>query len=129
MSKLISGKEALIALANGGEVQHFNKKMAALGIVKDSEWGECGALCADDFLMENGIWAFRIKPRTIALNGIEVPINRKKNDKDQVVWIINTSCESWYDWVYGSDCDSDTLYWDSEAEIKQVVAALREVFK
>ena len=54
---------------------------------------------------------------------------KSKNDKDDVVWVINTSCENWYDWIYGSDCDSNTLYWETEEEIKQVVSALRSVFK
>lgn len=108
MSELISGKEALIALANGGEVQHFNKKMAALGIVKDSERGECGALCADDFLMEDGIWAFRLKPRTITLN---IEIEKPKE-------IVLCGITGAVGLVYGN-----------VAKAKEVQAALREVFK
>ena len=38
MTNLISGADALRALADGQEVQHFNKKMATLGnLVMDAE--------------------------------------------------------------------------------------------
>ena len=71
----------------------------------------------------------RLKPHTITINGIEVPCNKSKHDKDDVVWVISTACENWQDWIYGSDCDSNTLYWETEEEIKQVVEALRSIFK
>lgn len=123
MSELISGKEALIALANGGGVIYINT------CYKDRPlklWGDAKECNIEQFL--SGDWIFRLKPKTIMLNGIEVAENIKKRDKDQVVWVVNTSCENWYDWIYGSDCDSNTLYWGSEEEIKQVVAALRSIF-
>lgn len=124
MSELISGKEALIALANGEEVQYISAGMSDSGFWSDSE--KTKNFTIHDFY--SGSWAFRLKPRTITLNGIEVPCNKSKHDKDDVVWVINTVCENWYDWTYGSNCDSNTLYWKSEDEIKQVVAALRKVF-
>ena len=120
MSELISGKDALIALANGEEVQcrayeknwiNANNKHHTLSLFFDCSF------------------QFRLKPRTITINNIEVPCNKSKHDKDDVVWVINTACENWYDWIYGSDCDSNTLYWETEEEIKQVVSALRSVFK
>ena len=132
MSKLISGKEALIALANGETVEMTDSEV-------DMPWTE---ICVknNDFFgrVEPCPWMFintpehiqfRLKPRTITINGIEVPCNKSKHDKDSVVWIISTASENWYDWIYGSDCDSNTLYWETEEEIKQVVAALRSVFK
>ena len=132
MSKLISGKEALIALANGETVEMTDSEV-------DMPWTE---ICVknNDFFgrVEPCPWMFintpehiqfRLKPRTITINGIEVPCNKSKHDKDSVVWIISTASENWYDWIYGSDCDSNTLYWETEEEIKQVVAALRSVFE
>ena len=112
MTNLISGKEALIALANGEEVEYKTK---------DGEWNPIPELL--------GSMKMRIKPRTISINGIEVPCNKSKHDKDDVVWVVSTACENWYDWIYGSDCDSNTLYWETEEQIKQVVSALRSVFK
>ena len=123
MSELISGKEALIALANGDEVEwtHFSV----------GEWHKVPQKTAklQYFLDDDLGWKFRLKPRTITINGTEVPCNKSKHDKDDVVWVVNTVCENWYDWIYGSDCDSNTLYWETEDEIKQVVSALRSVFK
>ena len=125
MSELISGKEALIALANGESVQCANAVTL--------NWSDVDGDCHIDLFTtaknRNGFDSvFRLKPRTITLNGIEVPCNKSKHDKDDVVWVINTACENWYDWIYGSDCDSNTLYWEIEEEIKQVVAALGSAF-
>ena len=54
MSKLISGKEALIALANGEEVEYKTK---------DGEWNPIPELL--------GSMKMRLKPRTITINGVE----------------------------------------------------------
>ena len=117
MSKLISGKEALIALANGGEVEYYKH-----------QWMDVNRLSVRDLTSSDNMYKFRLKHRTITINGIEVPCNKSKHDKDDVVWVVSTACENWYDWIYGSDCDSNTLYWETEDEIKQVVAALGSAF-
>lgn len=119
MSELISGKEALRALADGRGVEYLygDKWLSVVG-----EQVLITTITNDKF-------KFCLKPRTITINGIEVPCNKSKHDKDDVVWVISTACENWYDWIYGSDCDSNTLYWETEEEIKQVVEALRSVFK
>ena len=122
MSELISGKEALIALANGDEVECSNS-------ITGMDWCDATGLLVKSFFDATHMWEFRLKPRIITINGIEVPRNSKRHDKEDVVWLINTSCENWYDWIYGSDCDSSTLYWKTEQEVKQVVEALRSVFK
>ena len=122
MSELISGKEVLIALANGKEVEAYVEYEANL-----HEWQNARELTVSDVL--DGGFIFRLKPRTITINGIEVPCNKSKHDKDDVVWVVSTAYENWYDWIYGSDCDSNTLYWETEEEIKQVVSALRSIFK
>lgn len=118
MSGLISGKEALIALANGESVEFFYRGV----------WDSIGEMIVIDHFVSDR-FKFRLKPRTITINGIEFPCNKSKHDKDDVVWVISTACENWYDWIYGSDCDSNTLYWETEEEIKQVVSVLRSVFK
>ena len=120
MSELISRKEALIAWYEGLEIE---VKHSSTGwfVFNDHNFGITVFKSEDH--------QFRLKPRTITVNGIEVPCNKSKHDKDDVVWVISTACENWYDWIYGSDCDSNTLYWETEEEIKQVVAALRSVFE
>ena len=122
MSELISGKAAKLAWANGENIelcykQHEGENTWFLLLSTDP----LSTFDRDDFL-------FRLKPKTITLNGIEVPCNKSKHDKDDVVWVINTVCENWYDWTYGSSCDPNTLYWKSEDEIKQVIAALKKIF-
>ena len=70
MSELISGKEALIALANGEEVQLRN--------LKDNwykEWTDYNSFKFKTwigFFIEGEFsgYEFRIKPRTITINGI-----------------------------------------------------------
>ena len=120
MSGLISSNAAKLAWANGEQLQvaHLTQKA----------W----ETLTDNYMLsvfDDDSYVFRLTPRTITINGIEVPCNKSKHDKDDVVWVINTACENWYDWIYGSDCDSNTLYWETEEEIKQVVAALRQIFR
>ena len=57
MSKLISGKEALIALANDQEVEYFDEKLG--------EWVYMDM--THHFKRD-----FRLKPRTITINGVEL---------------------------------------------------------
>lgn len=64
MSELISGKEALIALANGEDVE----------VKKANMWNSCAisrATAVEYFI--NDSYEFRIKPRTINLNNNELP--------------------------------------------------------
>ena len=70
MSELISGKEALIALANGEDVQLRN--------LKDNwykEWTDYNSFKFKTWIGffiegESSGYEFRIKPRTITINGI-----------------------------------------------------------
>ena len=66
MSELISGKEALIALANGEDVEwtHFSV----------GKWHDVPEKTAklQYFLDGDSGWKFRLKPRTVKLNGVEV---------------------------------------------------------
>ena len=121
MSELISGREAKLAWANG-------KKLQIANTIVGEDFYDMDYSNTTLNIFDLDFYKFRLKPRAITINGIEVPCNKSKNDKDDVVWVINTSCENWYDWIYGSDCDSNTLYWETEDEIKQVVAALGSAF-
>lgn len=117
--KLISGKEALIALANGEEVENFNG----------------GAWCSVDESSEVGAFLsdrkFRIKPRTITLNGIEVPAPFEPKS-GETYWCFSTQTILGYGHnVYVSE-QADRRFmtmgvWRTEEEIKQVISALRFV--
>ena len=122
MSKLISGKEALIALANGGEVEcrayeknwiNANNKHHPLSLFFD-----------DSF-------QFRLKPRTITINGIKVPVsfNGELGHK-QYAYVLNTAIPDGYGHIKFYEGNAKPLAcWICEDEIKQVVSALRSVFK
>ena len=122
MSELISKEEAKLAWANG-------KKLQIANIIVGEDFYDMDDSNTMLNIFDLDFYKFRLKPRTVTINDIEVPCNKSKHDKDDVVWVVNTACENWYDWIYGSDCDSNTLYWETEEEIKQVVSALRSVFK
>ena len=123
--KLISGKEALIALANGDEVEwtHFSV----------GEWHKVPQKTAklQYFLDDDLGWKFRLKPRTITINGIEVPAPAEDEDyHHQGIWILNSLEPKEYGYVVLDITDELPRYWwRTEEEIKQVVEALRSVFK
>ena len=122
MSEFVSGKEALIALANGEEVEiKFNNTDGWHKVNKKD------AYSFEIFLDERGT-KFRLKPRAITINGIEVPAPFKPKD-DDVFYHILPSSEKGYGWCYGGD---ETMKqfgaWRTEEEIKQVITALRKVF-
>ena len=114
----ISGKDALIALANGEELQQFiNDEW--IDLRRDISWR---SILGDNYII-------RIKPRTIAINGIEVPAPFKPKDGARV-WFICDDADLGYAKSEDYGCDIKSFYgwWRTEAEIKQVVAALRSVF-
>lgn len=118
MSELISGKEALIALANGEEVQTESNK----------QWVSVENCQVYQFLYKNCNYKFRLKPRTITLNNIEVPAPFEPKD-GEVFWHIFPTLGQGYGWCYGEDESMKQFgAWRTEDEIKQVVAALRKIF-
>jgi hypothetical protein len=119
MSELISGKDALIALANDRDVDYLDENL--------NEW-----VCMD--MAHHFKRKFRLKPRTITLNGIEVPapFEPKKGD---MYYRVNPTClkgdyyktHSFSDDPFDHSC-AEFGVWRTEEEIRQVVAALRKVF-
>ena len=120
MSELISGKEALIALANGEEVEFYHNNC----------WSWVGEMIIIKHFVDDS-FQFRIKPRTITINNIEVPVPFEPKH-GEIFWHIDVReiCSYNYKQKWS---DSDEYLqlgaWRTEEEIKQVVAALREVFK
>ena len=113
--KLISGKEALIALANDRDVEYLDENL--------NEW-----VCMD--MAHHFKRKFRLKPHTILINGIEVPAPFEPKCGD-MVWCLSELTPSGYEarTAYEpEDFFSNLGYWRTEEEIKQVVAALRQVF-
>lgn len=126
MSELISGKEAKLAWANGEDIQLCYKQHE-----EENTWflllstDPLSTFDRDDFL-------FRLKPHTILINGIEVPAPFDSKDGDEF-WILFESHYSpcGYKLVLPDNQYSELCYgaWRTEDEIKQVVSALRFVFK
>ena len=117
--KLISGKEALIALANGEEVEFFYRDV----------WDSIGEMIVIDHFMSDK-FKFRLKPSTITINGIEVPAPFEPKSGD-MVWCLNELSEKGCEARSAYDSDDFTAhiaYWRTEEEIKKVVVALRQVF-
>lgn len=123
MSELISGKEAKLAWANGKKLQTAN------------------AIVGEDFydiddsnttlnIFDLDFYKFRLKPRTITINGIEVPAPfEPKDGEDCRCYYISTTFKHGFDWYHSTHHESNKIAWRTEEEIKQVVAALRFVFK
>ena len=128
MNELISGKEALIALANGEEVHYRNGN--GIWCVVENHMDLSNFL---DDSIHNWV-SFRLKPRTITINGIEVPAPFETKDGDKFYY-LSSEDECGYDYKsfvdgYSSFDGNKTQFgaWRTEADIKQVVAALRSVF-
>lgn len=109
MSELISGKEALIALANGEEVEWRHPEL---------DWfkaPQCNMRTQDFF---SGVYQFRLKPRTVTINGIEVP----KPDYIQH-GRVGSECSGWY-----IDIGGTYFLYKNRKDYDAVVAALRSIF-
>ena len=122
MSELISGKEALIALANGEEVEFYHNNC----------WSWVGEMIIIKHFVDD-VFEFRLKPRTITINGIEVPAPFEPNSVDHF-YFISPYQQCGYELKKWVSDDAAKLYscfgaWRTEEEIKQVVSALRSVFK
>ena len=116
--KLISGKEALIALANDRDVEYLDENL--------NEW-----VCID--MAHYFKRKFRLKPRTITINGIEVPACGENYKEGEEVYVLDDCCDErgYIEYsVSGHNFEGllPKLWWRTEEEIKQVVTALRQVF-
>ena len=124
--KLISGKEALIALANGQEVEvrHPYDKWYEGWESLNSSGGKFFLL----YLLDETIgYKFRLKPRTTTINGIEVPAPFKPKNSESA-WVVDSATPLGYRNIFHHGCGVHFMCWRTEEEIKQVVAALRQVF-
>ncbi|QVR66742.1 hypothetical protein [Acinetobacter sp. BHS4] len=76
---------------------------------------------------------FRIKPKTILINGVEVPAPFRP-EAGEKYWWINQNIKLGYEWDT-NDAEQtdfnriDMGVWRTEEQIKQVVAALKDVFE
>ena len=133
--KLISGEEALTRVTEGIVQCKCDEDSVAdrWTTITDHFWDQYNL---GVFLNENTTWKFRLKPRTIAINGIEVPAPfEPKNGED--FYYLDCTSDNYGGWAKTSwrNVESDSFKnntvfgaWRTEGEVKQVVAALRQVF-
>ena len=122
MSELISGKEAKLAWANG-------KKLQIANTIVGEDFYNMDDSNTTLNIFDLDFYQFRLKPRTITLNNIEVPAPFEPKEGDDV-WCISDDhgCGyCYYEWHKNHSVQLGA--WRTEEEIKQVVAALRSVFK
>ena len=115
---MITGKEAKQAWANGESVQI-----------------ECAGEFFDiadhrEFLnvFDDPANKFRLKPRTITINGVEVPSPFEPKVGEKYWFIADYVSSGYSDTKEGTGINSSIGKWKTEEEIRQVVAALRQVF-
>lgn len=130
MSELISGKEAWIAKSENKDVEWRLHGIDWSELTKS----EFMAWDTSRFLGETK-YKFRLKPKTIMLNGIEIPApNSHKPSDGYSVWWLDDSARFKQGYhgsenFIGDDDDSWAFgWWDSKHKIEQVVAALRSIF-
>ncbi|MEG1089823.1 MAG: hypothetical protein RSE38_00775 [Acinetobacter sp.] len=121
MSELISGKEAFDKAYDGELVEYLVIGCSNWCDFNKEDWGVSD--------LKSGNYKFRLKPRTITLNNIEIPAPFEPKEGDKY-WHIDTD----FDGGYGvkenlSESSMQLGAWRTEEEIKQVVSALRSVFK
>ena len=122
MSELISREEAKLAWANG-------KKLQIANTIVGEDFYDMDDSNTTLNIFDLDFYKFRLKPRTITLNNIEIPAPFEPKDGDEV-WHIFPTLEKGYGWCHENG-DQMTQFgaWRTEEEIKQVVSALRSVFK
>ena len=126
MSELISREDAKLAWANG-------KKLQIANTIVGEDFYDINDSNTTLNIFDLDFYQFRLKPRTITINNIEVPAPFEPKEGDGF-WHVSTENNNGYAWQHFEDKKIDYSYiqfgaWRTEEEIKQVVAALRSVFK
>ena len=119
MSELISREEAKLAWANGKKLQIANTIVG-----EDFYDMDDGNTTLNIFDLD--FYQFRLKPRTITLNNIEIPAPFEPKEYEDC-YMLTDLYEHGYtrtSWKYSKSVPA----WRTEEEIKKVVVALRQVF-
>lgn len=119
MSELISGKEAKLAWANG-------KKLQIANTIVGEDFYDMDDSNTTLNIFDLDFYQFRLKPRTITLNNIEIPAPFEPKDGGRYWYLLD--CDSGYNYDDYRGQDTGFGFWRTEEEIKQVVATLRSVF-
>ena len=120
--KLISGKDALIALANGESVEYMDTS----GTFESLGWSNAFGLGTNLFFLDR--FKFRLKPHTIKLS-LEIPAPFKPKKGEKAYRLSPSIPCGYYTEFYFDENENEWQFgaWRTEEEIKQVVAALRQI--
>lgn len=122
---LISGADALRALADGKDVEYWCENDPSI----QKRWAPIKAFNEyrlSYFLEDKPRFEFRLKPSTIKLS-LEIPAPFRPKSGD-MVWCLSELSEKGYEARTAYDAEDfipHIAYWRTEEEIKKVVAALR----
>lgn len=126
--ELLSRGEAKLAWANG-------KKLQIANTVVGEDFYDMDDSNTTLNIFDLDFYQFRLKPRTITINGIEVPAPfEPKNGED--FYYLDCTSDNYGGWAKTSwrNVESDSFKnntvfgaWRTEEEIKQVVSVLRNV--
>ena len=121
--KLISGKEAKLAWANGAELEFYSPALDMWFSLNNKPF------MSDIFDTRD----IRFKPRTITINGIEVPAPFEPKFGEGYFYLNAKYKDGYSKTMREPLCNQDNKNiengaWRTEEEIKQVVAALRQIF-
>lgn len=116
---LLTPQQAKLAWANGESLQ-----------IREAGSTEWKLLTGEYMLMvfDYDRYELRLKPRTITLNGIEIPAPFEPK-KGEGAWCLDGATLNGYKRVIFDDFDFGIGFWRTEEQIKQVVTALRGVLK
>ena len=117
MTKLISSNEAKLAWANGENVEFYSEDLDKWFSLNDD------VFLSDVFDTRK----LRLKPRTITINGIEVPAPFEPKISESA-WVVDSATPLGYRNIFHHSGCVHFMCWRTEDEIKQVVTALRQVF-
>ena len=124
MSELISREEAKLAWANG-------KKLQIANTIVGEDFYDMDDSNTTLNIFDLDFYQFRLKPRTITLNNIEVPAPFEPKEGERFYYAAASTVCGWsYEFSYDQNKHM-RIYgaWRTEEEIKQVVSALRSIFK
>lgn len=116
---LISGAEALRALADGKEVEGFSEE--------NEEWIPIVYFSVQEVV--NGLYKFRLKPQTIKLE-LELPKPFEPEEDCHVYILDDGKTDGYRRYSYEVHGDKGNTFigiWRTEEEIKQVVEQLRKI--
>ncbi len=123
MSELISREEAKLAWANG-------KKLQIANTIVGEDFYDMDDSNTTLNIFDLDFYRFRLKPRTITINNIEVPACGINYKPHTFMVVLNSLEPCEYSKIILDESDEIPPYWwSTEEEIKQVVSALRSVFK